>query len=298
MKKNLVSKKLLLWVIASISSVLILLSLGFYTAVFVLTPTHIRDPKPEHLHFRMQIIVEGNQPNFAEDKFQEAYTPGACSFDITETPIHFHDGKDQIVHIHWKNITGGQVLKYYGIDLVENPLMTSTLGFSYEEKNQIIPKNNQIWGRMFGDTDKKIKSDELKMYIYTGEKDNFTKKDNNNFLNKTLEDFFETKSLVSYNDNQSGFNLSNLFSLKAEAHGGVEIPKPKPKIAENSPINNDSNSITNKDKDKEFSEDELKEINNLIGNVVIFIQKDEPTNELVKARFDNLTTLEPSVCGG
>jgi len=297
MKKPLVSKKVLLWIVASISSLLILVSLGFYIVVFVLTPSHIRDPKPEHLHFRMQLIIENNYVNFGEDKYQEPYTPGACSFDITETPIHFHDGKDQIVHIHWKNITGGQVLKYYGIDLVENPLMTSTLGFSFEDKNQIIPKNNKIWGRLFGDTEKKIKSGDLKMFIYRGEKDNFTKKNNDDFLNKNLEDFFETRSLVSYHKTPN-INILNLFSLQAEAHGGVKIPSPKPKVAENTTNTDENNSITSKDKTEEFTEEELKEINNLIGNVVIFIQKEEPTNDQVKARFDNLVPLEPSVCGG
>lgn len=294
-----ITKKVITRIIGIISGILILASALFYIAVFVLTPTQIRNPEAEHLHFRMQLIVEGNQADFSQDKFQEAYTPGACSFSLTETPIHFHDGKDQIVHIHWKDITGGQVLKYYGINLVENPIMTSTLGFSYEDKGQIIPKNNKIWGRLFGTTEDKIKSNELKLFIYSGEQDNFSKKDNNAFLNNKLEDFFETKSLVSY---ESKFEWQNLFSLKTQAHGDLKIPISKElssKIADqNSSANNNPNSILNPDKSKEFSEEELKEINNLLGNVVIFIQKDEPTNDQVKAKFDNLIKLEPSVCGG
>jgi hypothetical protein len=45
------------------------------------------------------------------------------------------------------------------------------------------------------------------------------------------------------------------------------------------------------------SEEELTRINNVIGNVVIFTQEEEPTKEQVKARFDNLVPLHDSTCG-
>ena len=50
--------------------------------------------------------------------------------------------------------------------------------------------------------------------------------------------------------------------------------------------------------DSDKSEDELKRINNLIGNVVIFAQDTEPTSEQITERFSNLVPLHDSTCGG
>ena len=47
----------------------------------------------------------------------------------------------------------------------------------------------------------------------------------------------------------------------------------------------------------EKSEEELTRINNLVGNVAIFVQEKEPTKEEIQARFDNLVPLHESTCG-
>jgi hypothetical protein len=262
---------------AIIISSLLILVLGlvgfwYYLFVYALTPESIRNPEPEHLHFRMQIVVDGKDTDFTQDKFQEIYTPGSCNFSITESPIHFHDKKDQIVHIHWRNLTGGQVLKYYGIDPDGNILMKDKLGYSLED-NQFLPKEIKTAGKPFGENLEKewFVEKDYKMFVYSGEKEAFEKKETSDFMNKNLEDFFGVKSIVT-SKNKTEFKLQNLFSLPVYAHGGED--------------------------GKKHSEDELKEINNLIGNVVIFIQKDEPSKEEIQKRFDNLVDLEPSVCGG
>lgn len=258
-----------------ISSFLLVVSIGvgiyYYTLVYVLTPPSIRDPKPEHLHFRMQVVVDGKNTDFSESKFQESYSPGSCNFSITETPIHFHDKKDQIVHIHWTNMTGGQVLKYYGIDPEGNFLMKDTMGYKLEKDN-FWPKKIATFGKPFGENIEKewFVENNYKIYVYSGEKDSFSKRPTQDFMNKTVEDFFGKKSIVTGSNDK--FDIRNLFSVSVSAHNG--------------------------ENGTEHSEEELKEINNLVGNVVIFIQKEEPGREEVQERFDNLVELSPSVCGG
>jgi hypothetical protein len=44
--------------------------------------------------------------------------------------------------------------------------------------------------------------------------------------------------------------------------------------------------------------EELKSINNFLGDVVIFVQPDVPTIDQVQARFKSMVKLDKSVCGG
>src|SRR5690606_10352998 len=48
----------------------------------------------------------------------------------------------------------------------------------------------------------------------------------------------------------------------------------------------------------ETEEGKLKRLNNLIGNVVIFVQKERPTDTQIKERFDHLEPLGKSACAG
>lgn len=49
---------------------------------------------------------------------------------------------------------------------------------------------------------------------------------------------------------------------------------------------------------EESEEQKLTRINNLVGNVVIFAQKDKPTDQQIKDRFNKLEPLSDSTCGG
>jgi hypothetical protein len=46
------------------------------------------------------------------------------------------------------------------------------------------------------------------------------------------------------------------------------------------------------------TQEELKRLNNVIGNVVIFVQKDKPTDQQIKAKFDHLIPVSESACAG
>ena len=80
------------------------------------------------------------------------------------------------------------------------------------------------------------------------------------------------------------------------AHGGIIDGDEDAKVASLPGSTNSSSLSSTETKPK--TEEELKEINNLLGNVVIFVQSTEPTQEQIKKQFDVLEPLSPSTCGG
>ncbi len=245
---------------------IILLVGAVYGIPYVSTPSHIRNPQFEHYHFRTQIVVNSKLVDFSDDKFQNE-KPGTCSAEPGGTPVDFHDNMDQMTHIHWDGITGGEFLKYFGWNFIGGS--DDSFGSRYDDG--FMPLNSV---ERFGNLLPTI-PDGSKYYIYIGDKNKYEQKNWNNFLKQDLEDFFGNKSNLSQ-DEQASF-LENIFFPKAYAHGGMV---------------DEHEDETNK------SSEELTRINNLIGNVVIFVQKNKPSDEQITTRFDNLVPLHESSCGG
>jgi hypothetical protein len=257
----------------------IILGASFFITSKIISSDNINYPKVDHIHFRMQYIYHGAAENFADSRYQEPYEKNQCSGRITESPIHFHDNVDQIVHVHWKNITGGQVLKYYGLNKIGG--LDNLLGFRWDEIRQNYRLTNiNIYGKLLPQP-----TAEDKIYIYTGEKGNFTKRSVEDWTEQTLEVFFNKKSQLS-----AQFNI--LGSIEAQAQ---TLPKTG-QVQQASNSNTVLDSLT--ENQSQPSEDELEQINNLLGNVVIFVQQDEPTEVEVANRFDMLQPLSLSTCGG
>lgn len=259
-------------VVATVASLVGLLVLGggYYGYLYASTPEHIRNPSYEHYHLRTQIIADGQAVDFSEDQFQVDYDASTCSAELSEQPIDFHDNEDQMTHIHWSGITGGELLKYYGWNFIGGE--DDSLGRRYDQGMMRMP-HADTYGDLLPDI-----SQNSNFYIYVGDEFGYEQKEWNDFLNTDLEVFFGTKSFLN-NEDVSGFNILGLFSARAYAHGGVD------------------------DGDEEISpnesdEERLTRINNLIGNVVIFSQEKEPTEEQVRERFENLVPLHDSTCGG
>ncbi len=256
-------KTLLYWLTGAVG--LLLIAAGAYGFMYYSTSPHIRNPKYEHYHFRTQIIVDGNAVDFSKGEFQNE-TPGACSIDPGGTPVDFHDNIDQMTHIHWDGMTGGEFLKYFGWNFIGGS--DDNLGRRYDEG--IMSHSVDRYGDLLPDV-----PDGSNYYVYVGDENGYEQKDWNSFLESDLEEFFGTKSNLSKDEQVS--LLENVLFPKAQAHGE--------KVDEH-----------NGDSDK--SEEELERINNLVGNLVIFVQKDGPSDEQIKARFSELVPLHDSICGG
>jgi len=250
-------KNLKLFILILVS---ILIAVGSYFGYSYFAQANQKDIVAAHHHFRMQLIIEGQYIDLSQDEFQEDYEKGSCSAELPKTPIHLHDGVDQIVHIHWDKIKGGQVLKYYGLNLIDknNEIL------EYQPSKDIKLNKVEIKGDLIPSP-----NETSTFWVYTGKKDEYKKRDLQDFLVQDLETFFDKKSTLTQQREELKEINYNLFkSIKADADSG------------------------------KHSEGELEEIQNLIGNVVIFVQENEPTDQEIRDRFNQLTPLGDSVCGG
>lgn len=247
-----------------------LLPLSYAGYIYAASPTVIREPQLEHYHFRMQIVVDGKAENFAEDKYQKDYAKDQCNGSLTEQPIHFHDGVDQFTHIHWEGMTGGMVMKYYGWNYIGG--VNKALGYKLDDLGDIQKINTH------GDFLPAIQND-AQFYIYAGDQNNYQQKRFDDWKDQDLEQFFGTTSnFPAHEQNKQSSIIDKVFP-KAYAHGGVD--------------DGDDG-----EPGEETEEARLTRINNLVGNVVIFVQNDEPTDQQIKDRFNNLEPLTDSTCGG
>jgi len=118
--------------------------------------------------------------------------------------------------------------------------------------------------------------------VYTGNEKAYTARSFDDWKNQDLEEFFGTTSNSPAHDTninggeQAG--LVNQLFPTAYAHGSE----------------NDSDGADASENEQE----KLTRINNLLGNVVIFAQKDKPTDQQIKERFSDLEPLSDSTCGG
>lgn len=268
--------------LALVVATLIVLLIGSYAGyIYASSPEVIRKPKFEHYHFRMQILVDSQAENFAEDKYQQDYNKNQCNANLSEQPIHFHDGKDQFTHIHWEGMTGGMVMKYYGWNYIGG--INNALGYKLDNLRDIQKVNTH--GNFLPAV-----SNDAKFYIYTGNENSYKEKSFDDWKSQDLEQFFEKTSNSPTHEQNIKTSLLDKLLPKASAHGtaddedgndgsATDIPSPAPP--------------------SELPEEErLTRINNLIGNVVIFVQKDKPTDQQIKDRFSRLEPLSDSTCGG
>ena len=256
-------RRLLLIIVAALAAVLVIAG-GLYGYLYAATPEPIRNPAFEHYHFRTQIVVNGQPVNFSADEFQVKNDAAGCSAEPGSHPIDFHDNVDQMTHIHWDGITGGQFLKYYGWNFTGG--RDDILGYRYDQ-GLTNPQPVERFGDLLPDV-----PDDAQFYVYIGDQDGYEQKAWDDFLSQDLEDFFGQQSNLKQNEQADDFSLLDVFFKKVAAHGPAdELPA------------EDAEDLTKED---------LIRINNLIGNVVIFVQEDEPTDAEVQARFDNLVPLQ------
>ena len=103
---------------------------------YLATPAALRHPTPAHFHFRLQIINNGRPVDFSANEYQSAFNQDVCTAKLTKEPVHFHDRLDQFVHVHWKHVTGGVVLKNYGWNFIGGTKFT--LGYRFDQLPRVV----------------------------------------------------------------------------------------------------------------------------------------------------------------
>lgn len=269
-KKPRFSKRLI--IIVSVLATLIFIPATYAAYFFVASPAVIRNPKLEHYHFRMQVVVDGKSEDFSTEGYQTGYAKDQCNANLPEQPIHFHDNKDQFTHIHWEGMTGGMVMKYYGWNFIGG--IDNALGYKLDNLKDIqkVTTHGNYLPALPSDT---------QLYIYTGDENGYQEKSFNDWKTQDLEQFFDkTSNFPAHEENKQSSLLDKVFP-KAYAHGTADDAD-----------GDDGSSPA------ESEEEKLTRINNMIGNVVIFAQKDKPTDQQIKDRFNDLEPLSDSTCGG
>ena len=211
---------------------------------------HIENPRVAHHHFGLKLLQDGELVDFSEPQYQEEYVKGQCSAELTETPIHFHDGVGDIVHIHWANIRGGEVLKYYGLNLIDDRRELGTR----EDTGDVVDIRGDL-----------IPASESQTYwVYTGSATDYQSREMEEFLPQDLETFFGRQSSLS--THKHGFDVIHVQAQESDP----DTP----------------------------SQEELEDIQNYLGQVVIFNQDTAPEEQEITEHFESFTPLSPSVCGG
>jgi hypothetical protein len=252
--------------ILGIVLVLLLIPLAYAGYVYASTPAAIRQPELDHLHFRMQLTVDGKDVSFAEEKFQQGYAKDQCSAGLANEPFHFHDQRNQIVHVHWRDMSGGQLLKHYGWNLIGGKGNSHGYRINGPTDFQNVP----IYGKVLPGV-----PEGANYYIYVGDENGYQEKSFDDFKSQTFEQFFGKQSNLPRSGDGFSWVLNSFFP-KVAAHGDEDHSQPV----------------------VETGEDRLSRINNLVGNVVIYVQKDKPTDEQIKDKFNHLEPLSDSTCGG
>lgn len=249
---------------------LLLIPLSYAGYVYAASPAVIREPKLEHYHFRMQILVDGKAEDFSTKGYQTGYAKDQCNANLPEQPIHFHDNKDQFTHIHWEGMTGGMVMKHYGWNYIGG--MNNALGYKLDSLKD--PQKVTTHGSHLPAVPK-----DAKFYIYTGDEKSYQEKRFDDWKDQDLEQFFGTTSNFPAHEQNKQSSFLDMVFPKAYAHGGEDD-------------GNDG------EPGEETEQEKLTRINNLVGNVVIFVQKEKPTDQQIKDRFNDLEPLTDSTCGG
>lgn len=269
--KRRIGKRVRIGLAVALAIALIPLSYAGY--VFAASPAVVREPKLEHYHFRMQILVNGKAEDFSTKAYQTGYAKDQCNANLPEQPIHFHDNKDQFTHIHWEGMTGGMVMKYYGWNYIGG--MSNALGYKLD--NLKDPQKVTTHGNYLPTVPK-----DANFYVFTGNENGYKERSFNEWKDQDLETFFNTTSNFPAHDiNKGKTSLLDKVFPKAYAHGDED--------------HSTTNTTT---ADAETEAQKLTRINNLVGNVVIFAQKDKPTDQQIKDRFNDLEPLTDSTCGG
>lgn len=258
-------------IVSGVAALALIMIGGLFTVNSLSAPStkNIQEPQLAHHHLRMQMIVDGEFQHFNTGEYQQDYAKDGCSGDITESPIHFHDNDGQMLHIHWADITGGQVLKYYGLNYIKGD--DDKLGVRKDEDGNKV--DVPIRGNLLPEPNK-----DSKVWVYISDdsnEDGYVKYDTNKFLKTDFEEIYGIESTAyAHSVDIHDENMNDDTSMEGEDDTSPYSEEP------------------------EFTQDQLSQLNNVLGDLVIFIQNEEPSNDKITNRFNDFEQLGKSICGG
>jgi hypothetical protein len=191
---------------------LITISILIPTFLMVSKP-NITYPKTIHTHFMIKLYNNGSIYKTNSLKAMSPSDQTLCSGLITSEPMHFHDNVEDMVHLHWQGITGGQFLKYLGANYIGG--FDSILGIRLDKLKElkIIPIRT---------TDKMIKpypDSLIKIYIKRVNSEDYENMSLHDFLKLQLSELDPVYKASSNNTKEPHISILDYFNIEsAYAH--------------------------------------------------------------------------------
>jgi hypothetical protein len=247
------------WTVMFLSLISFISVVGLFSLTTYISRPYFNNPQLTNYHLRLQLIFNGQLLPLTSQNIQEINEFKVCDLRLINKPIYQNIFNSQLFQVNWEGITGGEILKYYGLNLVGGS--DDILGFRF--KSLAKPQAIETLKGINVKTTKQQKT-----FVYQNRQDGYTKIDPLDFLFKDIE-LVVKKSNIRLNREQSQPN--NIFGIKTFAQ--VE----KPVIQQ-----------------QEF-ESKLSLDYDLIGNVVVFVGDSEPAEEVIIDRFNNFIPLSPKI---
>jgi hypothetical protein len=247
------------WVVLFLTLIPIVATVGLISLTTFVSRPHFNNPYYTNYHLRLQLVYNGQLTTFAFENTQEANEFKVCDLNLITKPIYQNAFNSQLFKVSWEGVTGGEILKYYGLNLVGGS--NEVLGYRFNDA--FVPQKLLTLKTLDIKPTKQHKT-----FVYKNRQDGFIKLDPLDFLYKDIE-LVVKKSNIRLLREQSQPN--NFFGVKAFAQDE------KPVVQQ-----------------QEF-ESKLSLDYDLIGNVVVFIGDSEPTEEKIIDRFNNFIPLSPKI---
>jgi hypothetical protein len=247
------------WIVLFLSLLTIVSTMGLFAFTTFVSRPYFNNPQFTNYHLRLQLVYDGQLIPFTNQNIQEINEFKVCDLSLLTKPIYQNSFNSELFQVNWEGITGGEILKYYGLNLVGGSDNTLGYRFSGLSKPQAIET-------LKGISVKPTK--QQKTFVYQNRQDGYTKIDPLDFLFKDIEVVVK-KSNIRLQREQSQPN--NFFGIKTLAQSE------KPVVQQ-----------------QEF-ESNLSLDYDLIGNVVVFVEDSEPSEDRIIDRFNNFIPLNPKL---
>jgi hypothetical protein len=247
------------WIVLFLLLISIISTVGLFSFTTFVSRPHFNSPQFTNYHLRLQLVFNGQLSPFINQTTQEINEFKVCDLGLITKPVYQNSFNSHLFRVNWEGITGGEILKYYGLNLVGGS--DDTLGYRFNgfSRPQVIQTLKAL--------DLKP-SKQQKTFVYQNRQDGYTKIDPLDFLFKDIE-LVVKKSNIRLQREQS--QPKSVLGVRAFAQSE------KPVVQQ-----------------QEF-ESKLSLDYDLIGNVVVFISDEEPTEEKIIDRFNNFIPLNPKI---
>lgn len=262
-------KNFLLWL--SLAVVLIVMPvLVFIARVYSTTPANLRRPQTANHYFRLQVVVEGETVDFGQSPYQDPGLQTQCGDSLAQRPLYASSGLDQIIHVRWAGIRGGDVLKYYGINNLGS--QDGFLGYRLDES--VRPQKIDILGNFLP-----LPEEDSEYWVYTNDPAGVIL-----YRNRTIDDF-NLLDLETFLDKKSTLTQSREDEAEKDRWFDPVITA----FAQDEIAEDPAESTSEEDEEEELPQD-------FLGDIVIFVQEDQPEIEEIIDRFENVVELPNIRC--